>query len=420
MLPSPGHRIQVLITGLCSLAACLCPAPAEAGEMLVVAAREEAMESIAPLLEYRRTEGRAVHERLLAEDATETGVAALIAEARVAHPEITHLLLVGTHNSVPMAERPPLLVQMTEPDLPMLTDLPYARAGGSDAPELATGRLPFDDEQTLARVAEKIVRYERDLDSLAPKVFLLAGRQPADAQPVVGRFSPQSLVDGASAQFVAEARAKLAPLRLDARTAFPGEGEYAFDETAAVLAEGLTRRPFLAAYAGHAGRDGLATYHSAWEICPIQSGNVADLPITAVCGLFVSGGCSTLEPGEGPSVGAALLAHPNGPVAYLGYTRINDDFAVMQTLETVIAQVDAHRGERMTIGEFVAGLRGRLRHDPQSPRSMMVRQFMQLSGQLRPEAPGIPYTRMMEKNDTLMMLTGDPATSFLVPAAAAN
>jgi len=365
------------------------------------------------LLKLRRSQGWRVTVRC-AEASSPTLIAALVAEEQKRDPALSHVMLVGSDASLPMARQRNYRVQSGEGDLPVLTDDPYGLPDANGVPRLAIGRLPADDPTALRQLADKIVRYERNLAKLTPDLFLLCGRQPASTQTIVGGISRQTMADGMSAAFVEDQRLRLPRLKLRVRTAFPGPDYYPFADGPAVLRAGLAGRPFMAAYVGHADRSGFATYHDLEHVVSIGRDDVRRFEIPDVCGPFLSCGCSMLEPeGKGPSIGEVLLQLAGGPVAVVGFTRANNDFWVAQFLEVWGSELS--RAGRATLGEMVRTTKLRLANAPQSPRSVLIQTLLQAAGEIPHDLQQIDHSAVARKNNALTVLLGDPTTTVVIP-----
>lgn len=385
----------------------------EGRSLLVVGDADSIAGHLRPLLDFRRKQGWGVIIRIL-EQATPDSISSVVSSEREQHPGLSHLLLVGSHSSLPYASRPNYLIQQTENDVPILTDDPYGLPDPEGVPQLAVGRLAADGFVELRQLATKIVRYESSLSGISRQAFLLAGRQPAAGGGVGSAGGAQAAVDGMSMAFVEEARQALTNLELRARTAFPGPQSFAFEEAVEVLRGGFSARPLMAAYAGHGSREGFATFHDPEHVTSITRDDVAKLVINEICGPFVSCGCSMLDPeGEGPAIGNQIFLLRDGPVAVAGFTRINDDFYAAQLLETLVGELTGPR--TTTLGELIRTLKDRLAHEPQSPRSRMFQNMMLLSGQMRPEAAQLDYPKAVRKNNAMLILLGDPTTTIVIP-----
>ncbi|HIJ75045.1 MAG TPA: hypothetical protein HPP83_13195 [Candidatus Hydrogenedentes bacterium] len=213
------------------------------GTYLVVSVIQDTERNLAELIALRRRQGWEVVVRQMNQPAPDDVKAAIAAE-KSAHAALSHVLLVGSDALLPMVRMPNYKTQRYEKDLPILTDDAYGMPDDAGVPRLAVGRFPTDDGERLRRLAGKVVRYETELDSLSPHLFLLVGRQPADEQLAFGGFSAQRVVDNVSAAFIDGIRGVLEPnLKLRVRTAFPGNDHYPFEESAEVLREALARRP---------------------------------------------------------------------------------------------------------------------------------------------------------------------------------
>lgn len=388
------------------------------GTMLVIAGSADAGRSLAPLLDFRRQQGWNLKTTVL-DRATTASIMRVIGEHDTSSSHsLTHLLLVGSDRALPMVSIPNRPIQRVDDSPAMPTDQPYGLSDARGIPRLAVGRIPADDAATLSQFARKIVDYETEIAKVQPVLLLIAGREYADSKPIFAGLSAQNLVDGIAAAWIDELRAKPYAFKLRAHTAFPGRDYFPPERAVAVFSEDIDARPFLTVYAGHANRDLFATNHDAINMAPLNRNSIAAISFKSVSGPFFSGGCSMIEPGDAPSLGEMLAMGPRGPVAFIGYTGINDDFCVMQALETMAASLSDIKSK--TIGEAVRDWKGMMITQPQTPRSRMDQFFMNGDGQFRPDALPIDYGRALARNNALLNLIGDPATTLAVPRRATN
>jgi len=383
------------------------------GSLLVLSALADAETDLAELLNLRRDQGWQVTVRR-AQGSSASLIAAIVAEEQKRNAALSHVLLVGSDSSLPMAREPDSLLQRGEGGSFVLTDDIYGLPDAKGVPCLAVGRLPTDDHAALQWLAGKIVRYEQNVEHLAPEIFVLTGREPASTEPVVGAISQQTLADGISEACVEEVRLRLPRLQLRVRTAFPGPNHYAFVQGPEVLRAGLSRQPMMAAYYGHASRSRFATFHDPRHVASIDRADVRDFEIPTVCGPFVSGGCSMLDPqGKGPAIGDQLLMLSGGPVALVGFTGVNDDFYVAQFIETWVGELSGAR--RTTLGEMVRTTKHRLVREPQSSRSILIQTLSQAAGRMPRDPKQVDYPAVVRKNNAMLALLGDPTTTVVIP-----
>lgn len=384
------------------------------GGLLVIATSAEGEKALAPLVALRQGQGWEVTIRRAAPGTKASELYKIIKAERTRAPRLTHLLLAGSHATLPMSQRPNLRIQLGDDERWIWTDQPYGGTATSGTLPLAIGRLPADEPAALGRLAEKIVVYEKSLEGIKPELFLFSGRQLADPTPKLMGISEQSLADTASATFVHDLSGQLTRIKAVARTAFPGPAHFEFAQGPEVLRQALAARPTLMIYAGHANRDAFATCHDERHHFSIQRADIERMDLKTVCGPFFSGGCSMLEPEDKtPSIGEALVMHAGGPVAFAGFTGPNDDFVIMQSFEILVDELT--RARRTTLGELLATLRRRLATEPQSARSQLVQGFMESGGALDPSVKKIDYPAVVKKSNELLTLVGDPCTTVVIP-----
>ena len=120
-----------------------------------------------------------------------------------------------------------------------------------------------------------------------------------------------------------------------------------------------------------------------------------------------------LEPGTISSLGEELLFLEGGPVGVVGFARVNDDFYVMQLLEIFIDELNNSR--TVTVGELMSNIKSRLIQEPQRLSSQMVQSFMQREGTISSDSAQVDYPKVVRKNNALLTLFGDPATTIVIP-----
>lgn len=391
-------------------------APADSpasGSLLVVTSIKDADKHLAELLDLRRGQGWEVSTLIVESRTTPSAVVPRIAEAKNRNPRLTHLLLVGSDKSLPIARLPRYRVQANESPRPFATDDVYGLPDDRGVPALAVGRIPADDPDQLRAYVSKAVRYEKNADSLSRELVALIGRQPSSDLPVVGSISPQKMWDSLARAYAVQTPLRYPRLKATVRTAFPGPGYFAYDEGPAVLEAAFARRPLALIYCGHAGRGDFATFHARGQTASIATAHVAGFENREVCGPFFSCGCSMLDPdGSGRSIGEAIVLHPGGPVAFVGYTATNDDFVVDPFGMWSFAFLTPGR---TTLGEIVLTAKRTLATRPQSFQSKAYQAVLNASGFFRPGVLPLDYPRLARKNAAMIMLCGDPTATMIIP-----
>ena len=409
-----GVGCRILLLGLLFLAAAGAARGAERG-LLVVAPEAAWIDAAAPLLDLRRAQGwRVSAEVLFRPDAHALG--SLVARSRAADPALSHVLLLGSDRTLPMARRPNLRIQGADSDVHGFTDDPYGTRGPDGVPQIAVGRIPFDNVWGIGRIAQKTLRYEAERGALSSEVLLIVGRIPASREKALGLMSPQVLADQAVRSILTGCLEQVRRLEVRVRTAFDGPGAFSFAEAPGMLAEELERRPWLWVYAGHAWPYGLSTFHSLSEPDSIKTADLFGAGLTEVTGPFISTGCSMAAPSvvTSPFVNVLLVGF-GGPPGAAVFTGVNEDFWVAQWLQGLMRRVDELTAPT-TLGDLILQSKRDMVAAPQSDLSVLVEQFMRSTGQLNPgQAPA--YDAVVRRNNELLVILGDPCLSLGGPGA---
>ena len=389
------------------------------GTLLVVSAVKTVEADLGELFEYRRQTRWHVETRVVEKLGTEE-IQSLIVDEKAKDETISHVLLVGDDDILPMVRIPNYRTQKYEGDWLILSDDPYGMPGADGVPRLAIGRFPSNKSDELVNLSSKIVAYENALDSLKPGVFIFAGRQIVEGDPVMGMFSPQEIADNMSTSFINDISEKLRQnYVVRAQTAFPGENHFEFDDTLKVFKDELAKGPLMSCYAGHSTRSSFSTYHDSEHVKGIRLEDIAQLKECGTSGPFFSGGCAMLEPKDDKSsIGKEMLLVSGGPAAIVGYSRVNDDFCVMQFFELLADELLQPR--KCTLGELIQKVKKRNVEEPASPRTSVIMNFMTMSGQLVKNGQDLDYLQAVRKNNALLTIFGDPTTTLRIPRAQIN
>ncbi|MES1239364.1 MAG: C25 family cysteine peptidase, partial [Chloroflexota bacterium] len=194
--------------------------------------------ALEPLLAWRRTQGLSaelftwdeVYARFSAGAPDPRAVAALLEWAETRWAEAPrYLLIVGDASYDPWnftgtarpADAP--LAEQFDPSFPYRTYSDALLTGGAD---VAVGRLPTSDPQTLAAYADKVIAYESQVPTRPTNGVALSGNQSA-GDPSFGDVA---------AQLIASARAD--GMALDANDTTPEELAAAWSDTDLVIYAG--------------------------------------------------------------------------------------------------------------------------------------------------------------------------------------
>ncbi len=396
---------RILVLSLLVLAAAG-PARGAPRGLLVISPDPEWITAAEPLLELRRAQGWAVTTAVLPRPDAHR-LADLVDGRLAADAAISHVLLLGSDRSLPMTRRPNARVQAADSAPHVFTDDPYGAPGADAVPALAVGRFPLDGAWGIGFVAEKTIRYEAARGALSPEALLIVGRTPASRRKALGLISPQALADQAARSILDSFLGQIRRLKLRVRTAFDGPGAFSFEEAPTMLAEELGRRPWIWAYAGHAGVGGLATYHNQRVPDALRTSDVYGATPSEVTGPFVSAGCDMATPDFDvvPFI-LVLLLQPGGPPAAVAFTGVNEDYWVAQWFQGLLRQLDTLEGAT-TLGELVLQSKRDMVAAPQSELSLLVQRFMASMGQLLPAAVA-DYAAVVRRNNELLVILGDP------------
>lgn len=384
------------------------------GTLMIVSGVKDTPAILSELVEFREEQGWSV---AIAEvEAADTdAIQRRIQEEATTNADLSHILLIGSDERIPFGRRETYRTQKREPSLPVLTDDVYALCDETGAPQLAVGRFPTDEPEELRHIAMETVAYERTIGSLKPEAFLLCGRELLSDEPIMGFLSPQAVADKVSNAFLQSFREKVAPaIRVHAKTAFPGPDYFPSEKTIETVIDGFQRRPLMSVYAGHADRTQFTLQHEAAQPDRLNSQSLSEMKLDAISGPLFAGGCSMLEPERGgnPSIGRILLQLENGPVAMAGFTRINDDFVVMQFFE--ILEEEIVKSEPRTFGLLIRNLKKRILVKPQSERSKAIQLLMLTTGTLVQDTQ-LDYRKAVEKDAALLTIYGDPTVTVVNP-----
>jgi len=205
------------------------------GSLLVVGTTTTVETDLAPLLNLRRAQGWQIAVRRVRTTSSSL-IAAIVTEEQRRTPALSHVLLVGSHFTLPKGRRPDYWVEGTAGSRRVLADDVYGLPDAKGVPRLVVGRLPTDDRPALRRLVAKTIRYEESVEQLMPEIFLLMGREHASVAPEGGGMSQQALVEEMSKAFVEETRLELPRLSVKLRSGFEGRDYYGFAEAPAVPA----------------------------------------------------------------------------------------------------------------------------------------------------------------------------------------
>ncbi len=384
------------------------------GTLLIVSGVKDTPAILSELVQFRDEQGWSV---VIAEveSADTDAIQRRIQEEATTNAGLSHILLIGSDERIPFGRRETYRTQEREHDLPVLTDDVYALCDESGAPQLAIGRFPTDEPEELRHIAMETVAYERTIGSLKPEAFLLCGRELLYDEPAMGFLSPQAVADKVSNAFLQNFREKVAPaIGVNAKTAFPGPDYFPNEKTIETVIDAFQRRPLMSVYAGHADRTQFTLQHDTTQPDRLTSQNLSEMKLNAISGPLFAGGCSMLEPEKdgAPSIGRILLQLENGPVAMAGFTRVNDDFVVMQFFE--ILQDEIVKSEPRTFGLLIRNLKQRIRVEPQSERSKAIQLLMLTTGTLVQNTQ-LDYRKAVEKDAALLTIYGDPTVTVMNP-----
>ncbi len=387
------------------------------GTLMIVSGVKDTASILSELIEFRREQGWTV---IIAEveDANTETIQQHIREEASNNDRLSHILLVGSDESIPFGRRELYRTQRAEHELPVLTDDVYALCDETGVPQLAVGRFPSENPEELRGIAVKTLAYEKAIGSLKQEVFILCGRELAGGEAIMGFITPQQIADNMSNTFLKGFHGVVSPtVSVNAKTAFPGPDHFPNEKTIETFTEGLQSGPLMSVFAGHANRRAFALQHEPGQREWLDRSGLSNMKLDAISGPFYTGGCSVMEPKKGgkPSIGRTLLQLKGGPVAVAGFTRINDDFIVMQCFEILANEIT--QSEHKTFGGLIQTLKKRILTETQSDRSKTLQFFMNTSGKLVQNAE-FDYQKTVKKNAALLTIYGDPTVSLMFPKPA--
>jgi hypothetical protein len=327
---APGRAAPVVVTRTAR--------PDVRPSYLIVAPRQ-AIAAVMPLAAWRAAEGHtvrvapleAVYAARRALPPAEAVRAYLRDVRRSRGPLLRYVLLVGTADPrngaglyLPTWTR---AAAYREPGVPgddvIVGDLPYALADGAREPDLAVGRFPA---RTVAQV-ETLVRKTLDHERQPRRG---AWRRQIDIYAGQGGFG--AAVDHALERLFAFLVTNTIPNDLNVYLAYANPTSpygYAPPRFAENLARRLSDGPALAVYVGHGAADRFASI--SWQGRAhriLDATHVDTLGSLASRTAVISIACSTGQfDGPRPGLGERLVTAPNGPVAFVGSSRVSQPYA---------------------------------------------------------------------------------------------
>jgi hypothetical protein len=305
---------------------------------LIIAPRT-AIPAVMPLASWRAAQGHTVRiapvEAVVAARRSlprAQAIRAFLDDLRGARgPALRYVLLVGTADPgnpaglyLPTWSRAAAYREAGVPgDETLVGDHPYAVPSGAREPDLAVGRFParsLGDVETLVR---KTLDYERQ-----PRRG--AWRRQIDIYAGQGGYG--AAVDTALERLFAFLVTNDIPNDLNVYLAYANpRSPYGYAPPR--FAENLTRRlsdgPALVVYVGHGAPDRFGSF--AWQGRAhriLDATHVGALGGLAGRTAVVSIACSTGQfDGPRPAIGERLVTSPNGPVAFIGSSRVSQPYA---------------------------------------------------------------------------------------------
>jgi hypothetical protein len=379
------------------------PAAAAAVEWLAVTPRAYDDE-LAPLVAHRAAQGlrtRVLHvEDVLSGDPRgDPAVAVRAAIDLVASTgALRFVLLAGDPLDGPATV--PTFVEEAPPipgfwgDASFSSDHPFA---GEGVGARAVGRLPARDEQQLATMVSKILRYEATPGgSWQRRVLVAAG--PADFGPVV-----DALIEGEAMRLLDQRL----PNDLDLELMFAQPSSpyaYRLDTFGLKMVDELGEGAFLAVYVGHGephALDVVSWRDRRWPIATVRELEV--LGPAPGQPLFFALTCSTGAFGREPERGWGehLVLHENGPVAVFASAHVSFPYPNFLYADALLAVFTEQRPA--TVGEGIV---------------LAKRAMVKTSYPLYAAMDLLPERQTKDLHLRLYNLFGDPATRLRHPAVA--
>lgn len=334
-------------------------------------------------------------------------------------PSLRYVLLVGdaTLDRTDLApfETLPALMARTQYNGATPADTLYVEGDGepeTDPP--VVGRLPFQDPATLERFVDRLVAYEtappRDASRRTLRFLASEGRFGALADAMIEMFFKRIVGNSVSpaydveVTFASQVSAFLWPPR----------------EFGTKVIESINQGALFYTYVGHGFAQGFDSLHVGDERFPIL--HLADAQAIDVRGtppVMIAVACTTaqFDDPRASGLGETLLARPQGPIAYVGATRICHP-AGNAFLGRSIARAmfppggGTGAGQTRRLGEVLAAARREVL-DPRRDDPLELRQLTLGTGMLLP--PGTSLERIKQEAFWLYNLLGDPGTRLAVP-----
>lgn len=271
--------------------------------------------------------------------------------------------------------------------------------GGADGPEV--GRLPFETAEEMHAYVARVQRYETAPPPVVERKLLRFVTSP-------GRFG--AFIDGILESRFRRVLSKSIPPAYDVAVTYASpHSPYMWPATEFDdhVIEALNAGSLFFTYVGHGFEKGFDTLHVGAARHPIL--HVRDAARVKATGMspivFVLACTTAMYDGlKGPGIGEALLRQPDGPVAYVGATRV------------------CHPGYNALIGESIATHMARDGAPPILGRILAESRRHALDPENRPivraairALSGAPSARLAREGAHMYALLGDPALRLPIP-----
>jgi hypothetical protein len=241
---------------------------------------------------------------------------------------------------------------MSEKEL--ATDFAYAALGGEE-PALHVGRFPADTKDELATMIAKTIAYET---SMKPgpwqrRIAFITGEAGFD--PMVDRMIEAQFTKIVSENIPACYDIEVAYAQTASKySPYPPR----FNENALRM---LNEGALFYVYVGHGSRDGCDTIVWQKKGYPIlEAKNAKEVDVKAGLPVMVVIACSTgfVDARSGDCLGEDFLRVKNGPVAFLGGSRVTQPYGNALLGKELVASVFA--SERRTLGAAISEAKRRI------------------------------------------------------------
>ncbi|MBI4617107.1 MAG: hypothetical protein HY720_26070 [Planctomycetes bacterium] len=283
------------------------------------------------------------------------------------------------------------------------SDNPYADTDGDHLPDLALGRFPARSVEELAGMVARTIRYETgDLPG--------EWRRRLSFVTSEGRFGrgPDKLMEVVFTRLVTDRIPD--PYDVNVTYANPDSPYlYVPRRFNDKVLERLNDGSLFFVYVGHGYAQGFDSLRWERERFPIlTTDHLERVAVREGAPIVVVIACTTgqYDDPRKDSIGEGLLRHANGPVAFIGSTRVSHPYPNAILGKETIDVLFRETREPQTLGALLAEVKGRM---CEAPRGDVLRLFIDGATQVFLPEGSASLERMKDDHAYLYNLLGDPA-----------